>query len=241
MGRWLTRLLAVLLVAALPVLPARDFDGTDDEIILPDAALWDSLTAVTVSVWVNVDSVSTRSDFFTRWGDGVGNSSWNLLQGVTLRRAEFFLTDGSSYMSSGADTADLPTGVWIHLAGTWSSGGPIRLWRNGVNTASSGNLTFTTPNTAIQPRIGNTAETTPRPVNGRIAEVAIWNVALTANEMIALANGTSPSQVRRSALLGYWPLWGAASPEADLSGNRNNGTVTGAVAADHCPCGPRPQ
>jgi hypothetical protein len=34
-----------------------------------------------------------------------------------------------------------------------------------------------------------------------------------------------------------WPLWGVASPEPDLSGSGNNGTVTGATKADHAPVG----
>ena len=42
----------------------------------------------------------------------------------------------------------------------------------------------------------------------------------------------------RSAVVLDKPLYGVASPEPDLSGNGNNGTVTGTVLADHAPVGP---
>ena len=33
----------------------------------------------------------------------------------------------------------------------------------------------------------------------------------------------------------YLPMWGLSSPEPDLSGNANNGTLTGTSYADHPP------
>lgn len=73
---------------------------------------------------------------------------------------------------------------------------------------------------------------------GRMAEFAIWSVVLSANEIKELRGSLSPTQVHPANLVGYWPLWGVASPEADLSGNARNGTVTGALRANHAPVGP---
>lgn len=70
---------------------------------------------------------------------------------------------------------------------------------------------------------------------GLVAETAVWNQFLTANEVNTLAT-VCPSAVRRTALVGYWPLPAAASPEPDLSGNQINGTVTGTSIANHPPC-----
>jgi hypothetical protein len=43
-------------------------------------------------------------------------------------------------------------------------------------------------------------------MEGRIAEAAIWNVALSADDAASLAAGASPLTIRRDALVGYWPL-----------------------------------
>ena len=211
---------------------ARDFDGVNDEILIPDAAIWDALTAITVTCFVKPDSTASRGDFFTRWGQEVSQDSWNLLQGVTANRAQFFITDQFSFFDSGADTADLSTTAYTHLAGSWTSGSPVRLWRDGTNTTSSGNVTGTMPTTAVQPAIGNGVEDIDQFVDGSIAECAIWNVELDVAEIGALADGFSPLLVRPTNLLGYWPLIGRTSPEIDLI-NANNGTVTEAIASAH--------
>jgi hypothetical protein len=46
----------------------------------------------------------------------------------------------------------------------------------------------------------------PRYTNGQMAEFALWNVALAAGEVLALATGMVPVGVRRSGLIAYWPL-----------------------------------
>lgn len=53
---------------------------------------------------------------------------------------------------------------------------------------------------------------------GYIAEVAIWNVALTEAEGQILAKGYSPLFVRPQSLVAYWPLLGRTSPEIDIVG-----------------------
>ena len=64
--------------------------------------------------------------------------------------------------------------------------------------------------------------------DGTIAEVTLWaEVALTAGEISALAQGVSPNLIRPIGRLLQWPMWGVASPEPDISGTSNNGTVTG--------------
>jgi hypothetical protein len=72
---------------------------------------------------------------------------------------------------------------------------------------------------------------TGQALQGNMADTALWNVVLSATEIAALAKGIRPPQVRPAALIGYWPLDGLQSPEPDLSGNRNNGTLTGTVNA----------
>ena len=74
---------------------------------------------------------------------------------------------------------------------------------------------------------------------GRIAEAAIWNVALTDSEVQALASGVSPLRVRPESLQAYWPLFAVTGNAIDYSGKGNDLTDNGTVGvADHAPVGP---
>jgi hypothetical protein len=95
--------------------------------------------------------------------------------------------------------------VWTHGCGVWASGTSKTAYLNGAagsaNTASS---TPTLPNTI---GIGAINRATPTELfNGDLAEVGIWNVALTAAEIASLAKGMTCGDVRPQSLVFYAPL-----------------------------------
>jgi hypothetical protein len=68
---------------------------------------------------------------------------------------------------------------------------------------------------------------------GQLDDIAIFNRALTQEEITALYTGTPitqnlPSYLPKDGLVGYWPFNGNANDE---SGNENHGTVNGAILA----------
>ena len=76
-------------------------------------------------------------------------------------------------------------------------------------------------------------------MNGRLAELGLWNVALTDDQVKMLAAGVSPLRVRPDALVRYWPMYDAASL-VDYSGKSGDLTVTGSPSiADHAPVAPQ--
>ena len=72
--------------------------------------------------------------------------------------------------------------------------------------------------------------------NGKIDEVAIWDVSLSSEDALALYNNGTPSNLTQSAsydtdrtddLIGYWRfLEGTGTSIADSSTNSNTGTIT---------------
>ncbi len=73
-------------------------------------------------------------------------------------------------------------------------------------------------------------------IEGLIARVALWNVALADNDVRMFHAGASPVRIRPDALVGYWEIYGADSPEPDWSGQGNGMTLTNSPAqADHAP------
>jgi hypothetical protein len=68
------------------------------------------------------------------------------------------------------------------------------------------------------------------PMNGKIAEAAIWDVALSAGERTALAKGAKPNRVRPQSLALYAPL---LRDLADYDSARTLTNNNSATVADH--------
>jgi len=66
-----------------------------------------------------------------------------------------------------------------------------------------------------------------RGYSGRIAEVGIWDVALTDAEVAALARGVSPLRIRSSNLLNYYPLMGTVASAPDYGGSSHTPSAVG--------------
>jgi hypothetical protein len=222
---------------------ARDFPGSAGNklsITNPTGSLDITGTALTLSAWIRPDVV------------GGGNFRCVIAKdastGTTIQYR--LLLDSSGHVrvsigdSGGEDIATggtvLSTGVWSHAAGRKSGtgAGALLAFLNGAQDGSA------TSNKTIQDtsgdfNIGGESDNA-FPFDGRIAEVAVWNAALTAAEIAALAKGASPLMVRPKNLAAYYPLWGVgAAGEPDLSGNAQALTETGTVGvADHAPVGP---
>ena len=81
-------------------------------------------------------------------------------------------------------------------------------------------------NTTISAHLHSSLVTTP---NLRVGHVALWDAALTAQEVASLANGVSPLRMRRGNLIEYWPINGQ-SPELGVVGGFNM-TLNGVPAA----------
>jgi len=123
------------------------------------------------------------------------------------------------------------TSVWHAVAGVRLGTGANthKVYLDGVEDASESS-TVTMATTAQNFLIGQMGEDTPSaPFPGLIAEVAVWDAALTAGEIMAVSKGINPLLVRPQSLKGYWPLSGATN-ERDYSGKGSHLTVSGTVS-----------
>lgn len=154
--------------------------------------------------------------------------------------------DGSSHLeltigSSGCVGATIipANGAWYHFCGAYSAPTTTGLaYVNGVQDGSATTVPAATSTTSPL-AIGQTQATGGNsPWVGAIAEVGIWNRVLTPAEVAALATGVPAPVAAPSGLVGYWPLHGVSTTEPDLSGQGNNGTVSGTTVAAPPPVGP---
>ena len=198
---------------------ARSFNGTSDYIsgTIPSSAG----NSLTIAAWL----FRTGGTVAALVAEAVNSGS------PTTRYAQILFRNDSSdigqaayyydgnYQHPGSGT--LSSNVWVPIVGTFSSTG-ITIYVPGFNSFESATLASSAFN---QFSIGGAPG--GGCFQGSIADVSMWNVVLSAGEIAAYMAGGRPAQIRPASLIGWWPLDGLQSPEPDLSGNKNNGTLTG--------------
>lgn len=209
---------------------ARRFNGTSDSINCSTGVPIPT-GAMTVSCWVNTAAAAGHYQ-----GIVARNQSNGLTAGPYYLAGNSVITNGhfNYYVQTtgaggqvGLDPGTiLPvTGIWYHVLMTYADASGIAAFVNGVSdgtAAGNGGTQLTT----TQPQyIGR--DTANSFFAGAIADVAIWNIVLASSQISQLATGVRPVQASPGGLIGWWPLGGTLSPEPDMSGNGNNGVLTG--------------
>lgn len=193
-------------------------------------------SALTLACWFNIAN-TTASHNLIDITNTAGDNYWSLVAGgdVSGDPVILYVNANNTGETSAQSSAGYTANTWHHACGVVNSATSRTVYLNG---GSSGNDTnnkavhsFTLNNTHLGGfRVG---ATTFSPLNGSIAEVAVWSVALSAAEVGMLAKGFAPPLVRPDALVAYWPIFGRmASPEQDRWGNFHmtiNGTMSQAA------------
>jgi hypothetical protein len=210
-------------------LMARGFNGSTDQ--------------ATGNYWNGAGALAAASVSFWFYPTALVNAYMGLVQGAT---ADFFYLKSSGalalYTLPGNPSSDpvagftASTNTWYNLVFVSNNGVESILYINGsvvVSTMISvGNyLGMTTVNLGFDPNNAG------RNFAGRMADIAFWNVELTALEATSLARGVRPNRIRPASLKQYLPLFGLASPEPDLGGGAFNSTMTGTALAFGPPVG----
>jgi Concanavalin A-like lectin/glucanases superfamily len=193
------------------------------------------LSAMTLSLWVLPNS----SGVYSPAGDnGNGDTSidvcgLDLFQVNGIFWCRFCDPSHNFYTLSGGT---MSIDVWNHFCCKYD-GSSVFLYGNGslVQSASGPSSLYASPATYKLGRRGDYGPGNEANWPGNLAEANIWNVSLNAGEVAALAAGVKPNRVRPNSLKRYWPLWGLASPEPDLSSFAGNATLTGTAQANHAP------
>ncbi len=209
---------------------ARFFDGSNDKLQIDSTVI--SGTPFTMAAWFNSNNVDDNQQVVGVF-DVAGDEDYYRLQagggvGGDPIRGQIKSNTATANVDS---TTGYSANVWNHACLVGAADNDWRVYLNGGSKGTD--ATAVTPAGLDNTAIGIRATLTPAaPLNGEIAEVAIWNVALTDAEVAILAAGFCPRFVNPQGLVAYWPIIGRTSPEIDLVGG-NNLTVTEAVVAVH--------
>ena len=208
------------------------FDGSDDNVGLSDPSTLDFSTGDwTISTWVKQENANASSNqgIISKYGT---HPSITLMADNDNARIFIFTAGGSRSVSS----SGLSDGNWHHVVATHDQDGATTLYVDSVNKGTSTTSIDSLANNNDW-KIGS-RDASANYFNGLINDVAIWGLALTANEVTALYNSGLPllptadsgNYASRDDLVGYWRNDGVTT-WTDRSTNSNNGTVSGSPAS----------
>ncbi len=187
----------------------------------------------TLVAWIKVADASSGCSAFSI-NRGNQNDSYAVgLSPLTSNRATARAWgNGGNLLAAHAESIDVDAqdDAWHHIAATFQAGDAYRAAfldgdNKGTDTASGS--------------VYATAYLTIGDLNfapdfdGRIAEVAGWEIELSDAEIAQLAAGTPPTEIQPEHLLFYCS--GAASTTAEIGGAPDSTTGTPTVVGDHPP------
>jgi hypothetical protein len=169
--------------------------------------------AFSIMCWFNGD---VNTDYKRLFGDSSPPSGTNDIL-VKDTNGQIAIRINGGYK---ANINSVPNNTWSHLAYTRDSSGNIKAYLNGVQSHTSTSTdTFTLDN------IGGDGGGAVM----KMSSASMYNVEKSADEVLSVYNeGIGGDESSNSGLQLYYKL-DNASTVTDLSGNGNNGTVTGAT------------
>ena len=156
---------------------AMDFDGVDDYVALPTTIADDNWTELTIEAWVKVDA--TNGDFY-----GILGNDGAFAEFVHFQMAGFGVN--AVYTNVGSIGGlpiipQTPTNIWRHVAMVVKSGAS-KIFESGVQIGATNTFTFDFILPPGSLALGRGFDG-GRYFNGSIADVRIWNVARTGQEL----------------------------------------------------------
>ena len=198
---------------------AYDFNGTNQYLSTSSAPA--QANSTTIACWYRVSNASIRQALVSL-SDAVGNLNRHLLYHESSARVS--IATGGALESNSAVV--VPSNTWTHGAGVWNASNSRYVYANGTQSVNfTSNVSVSTFDRV---EIGRRPSTLY--LAGNIAEVGIWNAALTAAEVASLAKGMTCDKIRPQNLVFYAPL------VRDLNDQKGGLAITnnnGATVANH--------
>ena len=198
-------------------------------------------TAFSAHLWCNLDTNNASRTFFGKRGTPAAANTIQYELRHNSSGVLFCAIGDSSSFDQATGSGAITTGAWHPIGMRKDGTGAASLipFRDGAPSGAGVTSTRSIQHRGDPLFVDTNSTTIENGVDGKLAELAVWDVALSDAEFAALASGVSPLSIRRDHLRGYWPLMGVAlATEADLSGQGRHLSQTGSLAlVNHAPVG----
>jgi hypothetical protein len=163
--------------------PSMFSNGSGHTIDVADATNLNSITNLTIEIWVNVSSsqATTAGQFFTKFPNGGGYPGWGLGYSIVGTNQHLFLYPGSGpWIDSGVL---LSFSTWYHVVGTIDSSGNAKIYVNGA-LVSSTTVAINLANIGAALGIGYWSAGGGQQLAGNLMHAAIYNTVLSGSDIL---------------------------------------------------------
>lgn len=224
------RILIAFILLALPAMAGRDFVSASSQFCVASAPA--STYPITIAAWVKPSTTNANAAIAGLFS--TDNRRLLLYIGADALLKADAIANADVTPASAAATTGIPNGTWSHAIGIWDSSSSRRVYLSNGSSATNTTALTTSGLTTLGLGARINGGTWGLFANGGLAEVAVWNVALSADERLSLSIGTSPILIRPASLLFYAPLTGReTSTEWNLCGSAVSLTNSPAASSDH--------
>jgi len=185
---------------------AYAFNGTSH--YLSTASAPASGTPMTLALWVRRSSTATNQSVLSV-GDNAGThrNQINLRSGSSPAFAVEAIAIGVTTTSRAVTSSATTINQWDHACCVYNSATSRFAYLNGSASAEdTTDVGSQNAATGLQVATRIASNATANFTQGEMAEVGIWNAALTAAEVASLADGMTCDKVRPQSLVFYAPL-----------------------------------
>ena len=186
---------------------AYDFTAASSQ-FLSVASAPATVAPLTMACWFRSATVTTAYGLICLNSTTATDRHALLLRGdLSGDPVSFFSAAGASNAAANSTTS-FSANTWSHACGVLSSSASRSVYLNagGVATETTNLATTGLTQTSIGAQRFSTFPSGASFMGGQIAEVGIWNAALTAAEIASLAKGMTPDKIRPQNLVFYAPL-----------------------------------
>jgi hypothetical protein len=178
---------------------AYAFTGASNQHLTSAAPI--TAAPLTVSAWFYLNSAAANQAIACLTAGSTAQRFLLYTGGGTL-----FWAANDTALSQTSINASFSADTWHHACAVESATNSRRVYANG--TASSVSTGIRTPASVASLFIGidRLNNGFQLPMTGRVADVAIWSAALTADEITSLSRGVSARLVRPQSLVFFAPL-----------------------------------
>lgn len=183
-----------------PGVGSRDFNGSTDRIDWSNVANL-SGQAVTISAWVRLDAYPAAGRTAYILGTHrSGDTAYALAFGLMENGGLTFFRSGTTVLVKDSAASAVATGAWVHVLvthdGVMTTHSSVHIYRNGTELSYAGQTNGAGEYAGTgRWSLGGRYYDDLRNLDGKIAQVAVWNRVLTASEIANLAAAHAPDLV----------------------------------------------
>lgn len=234
-----------------------NFDGSDDALNAGSAAVLDNMSAMTLSVWVKLNSYGAGGGgYLLNKGDNnSGGHGWSLFLSQSNGLISFtarYNTTNLLVQTSANSFATSDFNKWVHIMVTWdgssNAASGVHIYKNGnelaYSTQTDGSSSYLS-DASDNLNIGDGGLISGRQSNGILDDIRVYNRVLSYKELyqiyssgaLAKRSASNPANVATSTcsfglscgLVTYWTFDGKDIVNGVVRDNSGNGTFSNIV------------